>query len=389
MGYPRGEVYSPQELRDAVTRLRRAGVWSTVTVAQAETPNPDGTIDYRMTLIDEEPRRFGFSAEFSTLDGLTIGGFWLHRNLFGGAERLRIDAEAANIGGDETGFGDEGGADFSLGARITRPGSVAPDTDAFAFAEFEDTNDPEFDETAFTFGIGLTRYFSDNLTGRISSGLRYSDVSDAFGSREFYHAVFPSEIEWDRRDSIGDPKRGFYLRADAMPYAGLDATSQSGLMTEVDARSYLSFGAEDGTTFAGRLQLGNIFGSDIDATPPDFLFFSGGGDTVRGHSFQSLGIEQPSGRESGGRSFLGASFEIRQAVTDSIGVVAFADVGYIDADSVISEDAESHSGVGLGLRYGTPIGPIRVDVATPYTDSEGDEDRFASYELYIGVGQAF
>ena len=387
MGFPQGEVFSPDALRVAVDRVRRTGVWRTVTVQQAETPNADGTLDYSMTLIEEQPRRFGVSAEYSTVDGLGLSGFWLHRNLFGGAERLRISGTAENIGSDAVGFGDDrGGEDYSASIRLTRPGTFGPDNDAFLFGDVAVENEPDYDETSVTFGLGVKRYFTRNFYAQVAGGLRYSDVDDTFGERQFYHAVFPSELEWDRRDDPGDPSRGFYVFWDLEPFVALDGDSQTGVFSDLDTRAYFSIGGDRRTTFAARAQIGNVAFSDLDATPPDYLFFSGGGDTVRGHGYQSLGITQPNGRDSGGRSFLGLSGEIRQDITDAIGAVAFVDVGYISAEEIIDTDAESHTGVGVGVRYGTPIGPVRVDIATPYSD---EDDRWRAYELYIGVGQAF
>lgn len=385
-GFPTGEIYSPEALREAVNRVQRTGVWRTVTVQQAEAPNPDGTLDYSMTLIEELPRRIGFGAEYSTSEGLTVNGFWLHRNIFGGAERLRISGEASNLGGDELGFDDQGGEDFRATVRLTRPGTFGPDNEAFLLGDVESVDDPDFKEFSVLFAAGLRRFFSENLYAQFSAGLRFSDVDDAFGERQFYHVVFPSELEWDRRDDSGDPKSGFYLFWEAEPFVAADADSQTGIFSEIDARSYLSFGARQGTTLAGRVILGNTVGSDLDATPPDYLFFSGGGGTVRGHEFQSLGIEQPGGRDSGGRSFLGLSGEIRQRVNDRIGVVGFVDVGYVDADPTIGDDAKSQTGAGLGIRYATPVGPLRVDLGTPVSD---EDDRFRSVEVYIGIGQAF
>ncbi len=386
MGWPEGEVYSPDELRDAANRVRRTGVFRTVSVIEAAEPNPDGTLDYTMTLIEELPRRYGFSAELATDEGLTVSGFWLHRNLFGGAERLRIDGEVANIGGAETGLTTDDGTDTSLTARLTRPGTFGPDNDLFFFGSFEDTNDPDFDELAFTLGLGVRRNFSDDLFAEVAGGLRYSDVTDDFGEREFYHAVFPSVLEWDKRDDPGDAKQGFFIRIEEQPFIGLEETSESGLLSEVDARGYLGFGANKGTVLAARLQLGNVFGSSLEGTPPDFLFFSGGGGTVRGQRFQSLGVEDSQGRETGGRSFIGIQSEYRQSLGGALGVVLFYDVGYIAEGSTATEDADVHSGTGIGVRYATPIGPVRVDVGTPV---DGDREAFSSAELYIGVGQAF
>lgn len=386
MGFPEGEVFSPEALRRSVTRLQRTGVFKTVAIAEADVPNPDGTLDYSLTVIDDKKRRFGFSAEVNTLDGLTVGAFWLHRNLFGGGERLRIEAEAANVGGSEVGYGNGAGTDYSASIRETRPATFGPDNDLFVFGDFEANDDPDYSETSLVVGVGVTRHFSDKLVGEIAGGLRYSDADDAFGSTEYYHAVLPSRLEWDRRDNIPDPKGGFYFNVDATPYAALDVDSESGMTSQIDARKYFGLGASRNTVFAGRLLLGSVVGSALDRTPPDFLFFSGGGDTVRGFAYQSLGVTLPNGKVSGGRSFLGLSAEYRQQVSEKIGLVAFVDWGSVGPDSFVAADSPYQTGVGLGVRYGTPIGPIRVDVATPYSDAN---DRWQDYELYIGVGQAF
>lgn len=385
MGFPEGKVYSPEELRDAVNRVRRTGTFKTVSVIEAEKPNPDGSLDYNMTLMEDLPRRYGFNADYSTVDGITLGAFWLHRNLFGGAERLRIDGEVSNLGGEQSGIGNPGGEDYTLNMRLTRPGTFGADNDAFLFTTLESIDDPEYKEDSLTIGAGVTRYFSRTLYGEVSAGLRYSDVNDAFGQRTFHHAILPSKLEWDERDDPGDAAHGFFIGIDATPYLGFDG-SQSGATGELDLRGYYGLGPNNTTVLASRILLGSVVGSDLDATPPDFLFFSGGGGTVRGQKYQSLGVEQPNGEISGGRSFLGLSAEVRQLITGTIGMVAFADFGYIGADSYITEDAGYQAGAGLGARVGTPIGPIRVDLATPISEFGG---KFSTVELYIGIGQAF
>jgi translocation and assembly module TamA len=118
---------------------------------------------------------------------------------------------------------------------------------------------------------------------------------------------------------------------------------------------------------------------------PNYMrFFSGGGGTVRGQDYESLGVTLD-GDKSGGASLLVLSAEARASVTDSIGVVAFADFGVIGRDPFPEDFGNAHSGAGLGLRYLTPVGPLRVDVAFPV---EGDTDA-DDYYLYIGIGQAF
>ncbi|QDY69056.1 autotransporter assembly complex protein TamA [Qingshengfaniella alkalisoli] len=385
LGWPRGERYSPDELQRSVTRLRRSGVFSTVNVRESDTPNPDGTLDYNLTLIENKPRRIGFGAEYSTLDGLLVNGFWLHRNVFGGAERFRIDGEIKDIGEAIDNPTTGSGVDYRLSARLTRPAAFGPDRDLFLYGNLEHNDEPDYVESLGSLGVGITRYFNEDLYAEIAIGLRYSHVEDDLGERDFTHLVLPSRVEWDERDDPGDAAEGYYLNVRATPFIST-GESETGMQAYIDGRTYWGFGEETDTVLAARLQLGSVLGSSIKGTPPNYLFYSGGGNTVRGFEYESLGVEAD-GAHTGGRSFIGLSTEVRRKVTNAIGVVGFVDTGFVGPDSFYTEDGSWQTGVGLGIRYDTPIGPLRVDLATP-VQSE-DKDAFSAVELYIGVGQAF
>ncbi|MGB0905379.1 MAG: autotransporter assembly complex protein TamA, partial [Mangrovicoccus sp.] len=335
LGWPEGEIYDPELQNEAGNRLRRAGAFKTVSLQEGEVVGDQ--LNYNLTVIDQPKRRFGFSAELATVEGLQVGGFWMHRNVFGGSERFRVDAEVSNIGGEQSGLGDKGGVDYSTTFRLTRPAAYGPDNWAFLYGEFEHLDEPDYTETQATLGIGITRYFSDRLFGEIALGYRYSYADDAFGEHDFNHIVFPSRLEWDYRDEIGDPKTGVYFDGRAMPFFGVNG-SEDGALIDLDNRGYLSFGAEDKFTLAGRAQIGSVLFASQEGTPPDFLFYSGGGDTVRGQKYQSLGANEINGDAVGGRSFLALSGEIRARVTKSLGVVGFYDIGYVGAESWLEAD---------------------------------------------------
>ena len=105
---------------------------------------------------------------------------------------------------------------------------------------------------------------------------------------------------------------------------------------------------------------------------------------MRGQAYQSLAVDLGGGREIGGRSFMAFSGELRAPLRDALSLVAFYDVGFVGADSWGTENGGWHSGAGLGLRYDTGIGPIRLDVATPVSGGSS-----GAIEVYIGIGQAF
>lgn len=377
-GLPEGEVYSPDELADAAGRLRRTGAFSSVAMIEAEEVGPGDQLGITARVTDDKPRRFGFGGEISTIEGLSLSAFWVHRNLFGGAERLRLEAEIGGVGGET------GGTDFLVGARYQRPSTFNEDTDLYILGEVEQEDEVNYFSRQATIGAGIERFASDQRSYRFGVAIRRANTRDAFGSDQYTLLLFPTGATFDYRDKILDARKGFYLDAQVAPFLAIDG-ADNGVLTEVDARVYKTFGTVSTTTLALRGQLGSVVGPSLEDAPADFLFYSGGGDTVRGHDYQSLGVDVGNGQIVGGRSFLGLSAEVRYRTAGSLGYVGFFDAGYIGSEAFPDGSGEWQSGAGLGLRYDTPIGPIRFDVAVP---TSGDDDG-SSWQVYIGIGQAF
>lgn len=376
-GLPSGQVFSPEELTDASRRLRRTGAFRSVVLKEADVPGPDATLDIEAEVVDAKPRRIGFGAEIASLEGLTLSSFWLHRNLLGGAERLRIEGEVGGIGGDS------GGIDYKFSARFERPATFTPDTTAFLEARFEDLDEEEFSERIFRLGGGLSHIFSEKLEGEIGIAYQYSEIDDDLGSRTNELLLLPGRLTFDNRDDALNATEGYYIDVEAKPFLALDAGDPA-FRLYADARTYVGLGENDRFVLAARSQIGSVSGASLTDVPPDLLFFSGGSDTVRGQPYQSLGVDLGGGNTSGGRSFFALSGEVRATVADSWQVVGFADTGFVGRDNFGTENGEWHSGAGFGVRYVTGLGPIRLDIATPIDDDAGED-----FEFYIGIGQAF
>ncbi len=371
-GLPAGAGFSPQAIATAAARLRATGAFSSVTLQEAQQANADGTLDVTASVIDAPLRRIGAGAEIATDEGLRLTGFWLHRNLFGGAERLRFDAEIADIGAAQ------GGVDYALGGSFRRPGTFAPGTDLIAQTELERTDSATALTDRFTASVLLEREIAPDLTGKLGLAYMLEETNLRPGRRAFRVLAFPGVLGFDTRDDPLAPTDGTLAEWQITPYiGGLDA--DDGVRSYVDFRAYRDLGAR--LVVAARLQWGAVFGSSIAGTPSDYLFFSGGANTVRGQPFNSLGTSV-TGRVTGGRSLLAGSIEARFSVTDSIGVVGFYDHAFVGPDSLPNANGATHAGYGIGLRYQTPIGAIRADIGLPVQGQTGPK-------LYLGIGQAF
>ena len=380
-GFPTGEVYSPAKLETVGKRLRRTGVFSSVAVREPAALGPDDTLDVDLVLSEAKLHRFGLGAEVSGTEGLSLSGYWLHRNLLGGGEKLKFDAALNRIGGSGNDL------DYNIGLRIDRPATPVTDATAFAELRFARVDLADWRVDSQNVALGLTRILSDELSAEASLSYANATATDAIGSLNYKWLSLPVGLTWDRRDTPVSARKGFYLEAGLTPFLGFGSIG-SGARITTDARYYKSFGAEKGIVLAGRAQLGTVTGASIIDTPPNLLFLSGGGGTVRGQPYQSLDVTvpRPGGGtiNTGGASFVGLSGEVRARVTERIGAVAFYDVGYISTGDFFSGTQKSHSGAGLGLRYDTGFGPIRLDVGAPVSGSTG-----TGVQVYIGIGQAF
>ena len=382
-GIPEGETFDPDEIDTAERRLRRTGAFRSAVVNESEAPNGDGTLDMIIDTEDAKPRRFGFGVEISSTEGLAASAYWMHRNFFGGAERFRVDGSVSGIGGTSGGIngrtGASSGIDYGISASLTRPAFLGPDQNLRFQLNLEHLDEPSYTSDLAEASVGIERFITEDLTVALDVGGRFSHVEDAFGTRNFYHAIANGTATLDKRNDDFDPSKGYYIEVGALPFVGLDG-SETGARLWTDLRGYVPLGT-DRFVLAGRVQAGSLqFASQV-GTPPEYLFFSGGGGTVRGQDYQSLGGSLAGGRIVGGRSFVGVTGEVRAKLTDKFGAVAFADYGYVSSDPNFS-GGDYHAGAGLGGRYYTPIGPIRVDVAVPVTGESG-------FGVYVGIGQSF
>lgn len=376
-GFPTGQTFSPDELALVAKRLRRTGAFSSVTLTEAENLGAGNTLDVGLALVDEKPRRFGAGAEFSSLDGLGLSAYWMHRNFLGGAERFRVEGDILGIGGQH------GGIDYHLSARLEQPATFGPDTNAFVSAELAYEDEPGYILRSGFLSAGVTRYFSDTLEAEFGAALLYADATTAFGDASFFLFALPASLTWDRRNDKLDATNGTYLKAEVTPFASFD-TGGTGAWLYGDGRIYRGFGADDRFVLAGRAQIGSVFAENTQDLPPDFLFYSGGGGTVRGQPYQSLGLPSGGGNIIGGQSFVSLSAELRANITDTIGVVGFVDAGHVAEGSLFDGEGGWHAGAGIGVRYKTSIGPLRLDVAGPISGDTGD-----GVQIYLGIGQAF
>ena len=372
-----GGLYSSKAVKRATKRLRDLGAFASVQVMPANTLAPDGTIPITITVSERKPRVIGASVTYSNTEGLGSEVYWQHRNLFGGGEQLKLSASIARL------LDGAFDPDFRLAGIFRKPAVFDPMTDFTLRVEgYRETTDA-YRVTALESEVGLEHSFSDTLSGSLGLEVARSQTVEPTVTENHLLTTLTGTLDWDTRDNKLDPSSGHRALFSAAPaYDFAENTPYATLSTDV--AGYWAFGDTDRFVLAGRAAASILTVDDATKVAADRRLYSGGAGSVRGYAYQNIGPRDGSGNIVGGRSSVLFSGELRYRVTDSIGLVAFIDAGNAYA-SVLPRLNGLKVGVGAGLRYLTPVGPIRLDVAVPLQRGKGDP----SVGVYVGLGQAF
>jgi len=405
LGIAAGEPFSPSRLERARQDLLAHGVLAWARLTPGDAPDDTGRLPLSLEVAERPPRVVRLGGAYASDEGATLSAAWIHRNLFGRAEELTLQGEVGRLTQNRR-------ADLSHLARgsLRLPDLWLRDLDLkLDLASVGESLDA-YDRDAVTAGVSLERRFAPGLSGSAGLGFEDAQVAQDGGPQDYRLAFLPLRVSYDNTDDPLDPTRGLRLVAEATPAQVLEGQGGGFVRGRAVASGYwqppiegwqgrgarpaASAGddPDDGgdglalsrTVLAARLALGRIQGAAVEAVPPDWRFYAGGGGSVRGFPFQSIGPRTASNRPAGGDGLLEASLELRLRFGDEWGAAAFVDAGAV-AEEGIPGLGDLSVGAGIGLRYHTPIGPVRVDLATPLTASSGN----SPVQLYIAIGQAF
>lgn len=377
-GLKRGAQYSPEQIDQARERLLGLEVFNSVTLKEADQLDADGNIPIAVQVSERKPRYFGIGGTVSNTEGLGLEGYWGHRNLFGRAEKLRIDGSISGIGSN-----DLSELNYNAGIMFEKPGVVGPASKFFANLKTVYEHPDAYDRFSVKGGVGLSYELTRYQTVSAELSLDYSKITDAFGKNEFLIASVPLQYVFDNRDNKLNPTKGFRALAFAEPSYDIE-NGNAFVKLKGEGSAYYSLSNSNKFVLAGRAAIGSILGASVDEVPADRRFYAGGGGSVRGYSYQGIGPKDINGTPTGGLSFFETSVEMRIAVTDTIGIVPFIDAGTVSTKQ-FPDFSDVKVGAGVGLRYLTPFGPLRVDAAVPLNRDPSDP-RFG---IYAGIGQAF
>tara|TARA_R110002072_G_scaffold9518_8_gene45928 strand:- start:6719 stop:8884 length:2166 start_codon:yes stop_codon:yes gene_type:complete len=382
-----GDVYQRSlelDLRRAVTAT---GLVSSVAITPREvTPPSDGqpgVVDIDVALEQAELRTIAGAIGYGSEEGFRIQASWEHRNFFPPEGMLRVRGIAGTqeqLAGITVRKNNFGGRD-----RILNIDAYASTIDSPAF-------EARTAALVATYERISTLLFQKPLSWSIGGELvatqeRPPATGDVVQPRETYFiAAIPAYAQIDTTDDLLDPSEGFRLSGRLSPEVSRNRGVQSFyLRGRADASYYQEL--REGFVIAARGAYGSIVGTDLQNIAPSRRYYAGGGGSVRGYGFREIGPRDELGEPSGGRSVVEVGLEarIRTGFMDgAVAVVPFIDAGSVST-STVPDFSEIKIGAGIGVRYYTGFGPIRVDVGVPLNPEEGD----APVAVYVSLGQAF
>ncbi len=382
--FKQGELYDPTKVDTLRGKLTSLGVFNAVRIRPAKALDANGELPIDVELTDRPPRSIGFGIAYETQLGFALSGFWVHRNLFGEAESLRLTAEINHIG-QGLAIADTG---FAFRADFRKPDWWLPGQDGRATAEVLREVLPAYYRNAIGFGVGLDRIISPAWQVRVGLTTEIEQERRISTSiwQDYRLLGVPMAVLLNKANSDVDPTRGYRLELDLTPYVDFGPNNDFFSVIRLTGRSYFDLGAPGRSVLALRASFGTEPTANVAGIPFDKLFYAGGGGSVRGFVYQSAGPRDAFNNPLGGASVVEASVEFRQRFGKSFGAVAFVDAGSAYPD--IMPDFSLFAprvGAGIGARYYTDFGPVRLDVGFPLNARDGDPP----FGIYVSLGQAF
>ncbi|MEC3949070.1 autotransporter assembly complex protein TamA [Sphingobium sp. HWE2-09] len=370
-----GDTYMASDVEDLRRAIVATGLVSTVTLKPVDTGDGEH-VDIDVSLRPAPLRTIAGELGYGTGEGYRAEVSWQHRNFFPpeGAVTLR---------------GVLGTQEQTASFTYRRSNFHRRDNVLTGLVSVSNIRRDAYDARTITLSGGLERttniLFQKNWVWRVGAELVASDEADAFSGgarRTFLIGAIPLSLTYDGSDDLLNPSKGFRLGGRISPELSFQNTTFGYAKVQLDGSIYQPLGEK--LVVAARARFGTILGSTVEQIAPSRRFYAGGGASVRGYGYQAIGPRYGEDDDPvGGKSLAEFSLETRIRF-GNFGVVPFVDAGNIST-TFLPRFRDLRIGAGMGLRYYSNFGPIRVDVGTPLNPHSGDP----KIAVYVSLGQAF
>ena len=370
-----GEVYDPKDVAELDRRLHDVQTYESVTVALGPPDSAqDGLRPIVVSLADRAPQTLDLGVDYSSTDGAGFDARLQRFNRLGRADTQTFILQYGHI-------------QSKLDAQIALPHWRIADRTLTIGSGLYDNRTDAYDSTGGNIRADVTRHYSKTTYRTFGITLDSETIDERFPvvrTRQVNSLTGLAAWALDRSNDPLNPTRGWRVDGRIEPTYAAGAASPIYVRAVAQGSLYLPLGERARTVVAGRLKIGSISGGLVADVPASQRFYSGGGGSIRGYSYQGVGPTFANNLPAGGLGLFESSIEVRQQFTQKWGGVVFADVGSVSLEET-PDFSHTSAGVGFGVRYDLGFGPIRADLAIPLSRHRGDP----AFQVYLSVGQSF
>lgn len=368
-----GDFYTPKLIEKTENALQRTGLFQSVQIDEGESISDDWMIPMNIRVTQGKPRTVSAGLSYTSTYGAGLSAGWEHRNIGSLGRKLSAQLEFWQKMRTAT-------------LSYTIPNFRRNDQSLIWVLEHNEQTYLPFESATTEGSILLDRQITRRLDG--IAGLSLERLSSRGILRhELFHLVkFPCQLRWSSANSPLDPTKGISFTSKLTPSYQILAPCFFYLIHTSTLTCYHSI-YDNKITFAARAQVGNITGEPRNTIPLPDRLFAGSENALRGYKTGSVSPLNKYGQPIGGRSLVTGTLEARVRTSSNFGWVAFYDTGNVFS-TVLPQKNEFYllHSVGLGVRYQTPIGPLRLDIAVPLQRRPHLDPPF---QIYFSIGQAF
>lgn len=383
--FVRGQPFSSKVLEQTQSALLDTGFFSAVNPEPMYEEIKDNQVPIRLQVTERDAHSVRMGLGWGTEDLLRLRILQVNRNMFGWHETFTIEGKLSAIY-------------QGLVGRIKVPFVFNLNTNLLLSGGLQQENNEAYENRRLFFSpileyllAGKWRFFVGyNIEVDHLLDLKANVPNPEEEKRDHYISSVPFGFTYDGRDSVLNPTKGTFFRLDVEVASDAIGSNVEFLRPVADLRHiipledvfgwkrwYLASRAKGGVAYA-------LPGTD--RIPLVRRFFPGGPNSVRGYPYQRLGPLDEGGKPLGGEAFVEGSVELRFPLVGELGGVLFVDAGNA-YESLDAEIGSLRFTAGAGLRYHTPVGPLRLDFG--YQLNPPADEPFSRYEVYLSVGQAF
>ncbi|MFL5343806.1 MAG: BamA/TamA family outer membrane protein [Hyalangium sp.] len=400
----KGEWYSESALAEAQARVFAMGVFGAVKVNRGAPDKEAATVPVVVD-VREAPLRSvrlggGLGVDAARQEGRVLGE-WTNRNIFGGLRRLTVKGRLGYAFLPSIYSSDKHGLIFNLTNEFEQPRFLFRDLRLQASLSAEKGLEQAYSFIGGRLRTGVIWQPHPDLSIFPAYNLEVYQLSGQVGPSDRQQGVplitlgcsnttsrtapcnirlsyLETTVTWDRRDDKNEPRAGYYMALSVQGGGSLLLGDFTYVRLQPDLRYYQSFGLDQQFTLAGKVRAGSLvpFRNKATGLKQSSIvnrFFSGGGNSMRGFNYQRLSPQAPIDPTDpaagtvpvGGNSLFESTLEARYRLTQSLALASFWDTGFVGAGSLDVNPLRDglYHALGLGLRYLTVVGPIRVDIA--------------------------